>query len=189
MKKIADHTRARNDSNIEYTHYHPLVHSIWKIGPPSNCWIPRHVDTSTDTKVWRCAVPTPLRRLFDYRPPEDWQGTVVPGMRVIVPFGRRSVTAIVVREALDSAIPRDQLRSVSSVLDRHPLYPALYWRYFSGQPTITSTLLVKSCHWVCPPASVRANPSAPLPTPGLLLQSAGEAFLKAHPTTPASKLN
>ena len=81
------------------------------------------MDTSTDTKVWRCAVPTPLRRLFDYRPPEDWQGTVVPGMRVIVPFGRRSVTAIVVREALDSAIPRDQLRSVSSVLDRHPLYP------------------------------------------------------------------
>lgn len=72
--------------------------------------------------IWRCAVPSPLRRHFDYRPPADWQGTVKPGVRVSVPFGKRAVTAVVVSAATESEIDETKLRHVTALLDTAPLY-------------------------------------------------------------------
>ena len=72
--------------------------------------------------IWRCAVPSPLRRHFDYRPPADWQGTVKPGVRVSVPFGKRAVTAVVVSAATESEIDETKLRHVTTLLDTAPLY-------------------------------------------------------------------
>lgn len=67
------------------------------------------------------AVPTPLHLLFDYR----WRNLAppVPGTRVKVPFGRRSVIGIVVLGLAESAYPANKLRAVTEVLDDEALLP------------------------------------------------------------------
>jgi primosomal protein N' (replication factor Y) (superfamily II helicase) len=41
------------------------------------------------------AVPLPIRKLFCYEVPEEWQGSLAPGKRVLVPFGKRLLPAYV----------------------------------------------------------------------------------------------
>ncbi len=75
--------------------------------------------------LYRVAVPSPLRRLFDYLPPEDaGEEPLQPGCRVLVPFGQRRLVGLVVASAPveDRAVAR--LRPVAAVLDDRPLMPA-----------------------------------------------------------------
>lgn len=67
------------------------------------------------------AVPTPLHLLFDYRLKDEQ--VAIPGSRVKVPFGRRSVIGIVVQGLAESAYPANKLRAVSEVLDDDALLP------------------------------------------------------------------
>ena len=53
----------------------------------------------------RIAVPRPLYQTFLYRVPEELQGQVKPGSRVIVPFGRRQLTGWV-DEIVDAPGPK-----------------------------------------------------------------------------------
>ena len=80
--------------------------------------------SSSDTQQFafvQVAVPTPLHQVFDYR----WRGEqpVIPGTRVKVPFGRRSVVGIVVKGLESSAYPANKLRAITDVLDDHALLP------------------------------------------------------------------
>lgn len=73
----------------------------------------------------RVALPTPLRRLFDYLPATGvplqlWQ----PGVRVRVPFGTRQVIGILLQVTDTSDVPADKLRVASELLDHQPLLPA-----------------------------------------------------------------
>lgn len=68
------------------------------------------------------AVPTPLRRLFDYLLPETCEpGEVTPGMRVRVPFGNRDMVGLVVelKDSSDQAI--DKLKPIKEIIDQAPL--------------------------------------------------------------------
>lgn len=67
------------------------------------------------------AIPSPLYGVFDYR----WkQGQpIIPGLRVSVPFGRRSVTGLVVGEISESSVPENKLKSVYKVYDSEPVLP------------------------------------------------------------------
>lgn len=80
--------------------------------------------------ILRVAVPSPLRQLFDYLPPnqaDDSENPVAIGARVKVPFGRRQVVGVVMGTAEGSALPQARLRSASAILDDQPLFsPALY---------------------------------------------------------------
>lgn len=72
----------------------------------------------------RVALPTPLRRLFDYRAPADipvsaWQ----PGVRVKVPFGSREVIGIVLHTTDKTEVPVNKLREIIELLDEKPLLP------------------------------------------------------------------
>ena len=73
---------------------------------------------SAADSVLRVALPVPLPRLFDYRPPADGPGAV--GCRVRVPFGSRSLVGVIVETG-----PPDpglaELREAEAVLDPHPL--------------------------------------------------------------------
>ena len=71
--------------------------------------------------IYRVAIPTPLHRLFDYRPPLD-EASIVPGCRVRVPFGKRDVIGIVISVESESDLPLNKLKPVSEVLDRHPVF-------------------------------------------------------------------
>ena len=72
----------------------------------------------------RIALPSPLRRLFDYRAPTQvsvsaWQ----PGVRVRVPFGRRELVGILVETASTTNVPTNKLKDALAVLDEQPLLP------------------------------------------------------------------
>ena len=61
------------------------------------------------------AVPVPLRQVFDYLHYEP----VEPGVRVLVPFGRRTLVGMVVHGT--PASPSVKLKKVKRVLDREPV--------------------------------------------------------------------
>src|ERR1700685_135013 len=73
--------------------------------------------------IFRVALDTPLRRLFDYLPPSaDGAGpTPAPGMRVRVPFGRQRLVGVIVQVADNSQIPAARLKPILKVLDRVPV--------------------------------------------------------------------
>jgi len=79
-------------------------------------------------RVLGVAVPSPLRRLFDYRPaasapPGGW----APGLRVKVPFGRREVVGVVMECRERSELPLAELKPVSACLDPAPLPADWLW--------------------------------------------------------------
>lgn len=78
--------------------------------------------------ILRLALPSPLRRLFDYLAPAGVSGSdLQPGMRVRVPFGRREMIGILVEVTDHSDVPADKLRPAIAVLDDEaPLPPALF---------------------------------------------------------------
>ena len=72
--------------------------------------------------IIRVAIAAPLRRWFDYRLPENFAGEVHPGVRVRVPFARRSVVGIVVEIATRSTLPSAKLKRIEQVLDTEPVF-------------------------------------------------------------------
>lgn len=72
----------------------------------------------------RIALPSPLRRLFDYRAPAQLPATVwQPGVRVRVPFGRREVIGILVETTSVTNVPANKLKDALELLDQQPLLP------------------------------------------------------------------
>ena len=82
------------------------------------------------------ALPTPLRRLFDYWPVAG-QPWPQPGVRVLVPFGRRQLVGVVMGSTDQSDIEPAKLKAALSYLDTAPLFQSadlrlLHWvaRYY-----------------------------------------------------------
>lgn len=70
----------------------------------------------------RIALPTPLRRLFDYLPPPDIDvQKCKPGVRVIVPFQARKLIGILIQVVSETTVPRNKLKTALSVLDEETL--------------------------------------------------------------------
>ncbi|GAA4358539.1 primosomal protein N' [Kangiella marina] len=71
-------------------------------------------------KVVKLAVPTPLRRTFDYL----YTGAApVTGGRVEVPFGRQSLVATVLSSDTTTDIPLNKLKHIKRIIDSKPLLP------------------------------------------------------------------
>jgi primosomal protein N' (replication factor Y) (superfamily II helicase) len=74
--------------------------------------------------IFRIALPTPLRRLFDYLPPSgETQTAPAIGVRVRVPFGRRELTGILIELTETSDVPLAKLKPALEVLDQAPPLP------------------------------------------------------------------
>lgn len=110
-------------------------------------------------QVFRVAVACPLRRLFDYLPPPGTERPPPPGARVLVPFGPRAMTGVVVETGEGSALPEKRLRPVRAVIDSRPLFP----------PALFGALLRAADYWQHPvgealaaamPAKIREGESA-----------------------------
>ena len=66
----------------------------------------------------RVAIDTPLRRLFDYRAPPDVDpACLVPGKRVLVPFGRRRLVGVLIETASHSDVPAAKLKTAEALID------------------------------------------------------------------------
>lgn len=77
----------------------------------------------------RLAIPSPLRRLFDYLPPEAISPTQLaqlqPGVRCRVSFGRqKEVIGFLIEVANSTDVPADKLKEVESILDDRPFLTA-----------------------------------------------------------------
>ena len=78
--------------------------------------------------ILRLALPSPLRRLFDYLAPAGVaRSALQPGMRLRVSFGRREMIGVLVEVVDHSDVPADKLKPAIAVLDAEaPLPPALF---------------------------------------------------------------
>lgn len=98
----------------------------------------------------RLALPTPLRRLFDYLPPQDVDSaSLMPGIRVSVPFQSRQLVGILVAVVHETTVPYEKLKRAVAVLDHEPIinpdiyqlcaWAADYYHYSLGE-TLASAL-------------------------------------------------
>lgn len=69
--------------------------------------------------VIEVAIPLPLDRTFSYAVPEPLRPSVMQGVRVFVPFGRRKLTGYVLGPA---SAPAGELKEIIGVLDAAPLF-------------------------------------------------------------------
>lgn len=70
------------------------------------------------------ALPTPLRRLFDYLPPQDIDCTaLIPGIRISVPFQARTLVGILMGVTKNSSVPYGKLKSALFIMDESPILP------------------------------------------------------------------
>jgi primosomal protein N' (replication factor Y) (superfamily II helicase) len=82
---------------------------------------------ASPTRIARVAVPSPLRRTFDYLLPPSLaaeHGVLEPGIRLRVPFGSRELTAVLLELDTRSDLPQNKLRPVIEILDLAPVIPA-----------------------------------------------------------------
>ncbi|GMQ90028.1 MAG: primosomal protein N' [Gammaproteobacteria bacterium] len=81
------------------------------------------VSVAAPAKVFRIAVPAPLRQCFDYSVPPRVP-CPAPGVRVRVPFGRRELVGVLIDVLDETPVDRQRLKPVLEVLDRDPVLPA-----------------------------------------------------------------
>jgi primosomal protein N' (replication factor Y) (superfamily II helicase) len=130
--------------------------------------------------ILRVALDTPLRRVFDYLPPANDDGSAMvppPGVRVHVPFGRRQVLGILVEVAEDSPIDLARLKPALEVLDSRPVFDAVtfdllrwaadYYHHPIGEVMAAAL-----------PASLRGGQAAHVPIEVWALTAAGRSELE-----------
>jgi primosomal protein N' (replication factor Y) (superfamily II helicase) len=76
--------------------------------------------------ILQVALDTPLRRIFDYRAPAEdaariAAGTVRPGVRVRVPFGRQRLIGVLVGITTGSQVAETKLKTAIDILDEEPV--------------------------------------------------------------------
>jgi primosomal protein N' (replication factor Y) len=77
------------------------------------------------------ALPTPVRQTFTYSAMSAL-GPFQPGMRVLVPFGRRTMVGIVIRTSDETQYPLHKLKPITDKIDKSP---------------IVTPVLMKLCLW------------------------------------------
>lgn len=75
--------------------------------------------------VLNVAIPSPLRRFFDYLPPDSYSdsASISPGTRVKVPFGNRELIGLIVSTSTETDVPQSKLKAAIDILDNEALLP------------------------------------------------------------------
>jgi hypothetical protein len=71
--------------------------------------------------ILQVALDTPLRRVFDYLPPEELDATPAAGMRVRVPFGRQKLVGVITAVVFQSQVAPSKLRCALEILDERAI--------------------------------------------------------------------
>ena len=75
------------------------------------------------TSYFRIAIPTPLRRYFDYLPPQGFQGKMpAAGIRIRVPFGRQTLIGVLLEIVHATDVPTQKLKAALEILDQQPVF-------------------------------------------------------------------
>jgi len=79
--------------------------------------------------ILQVALPSPLRRLFDYSAPTGARvEDLHVGQRVRVPFGNRQLVGVVARISDTSEVPSEKLKRAVELIDLEPLLPETLWQ-------------------------------------------------------------
>ncbi len=79
-------------------------------------------------------LPVPLPRLFTYQIPSDWINNIEPGMRVVVPFGKKKYYSGVVYSLHDQKPEAYETKEIISILDVTPVVNELqlnFWKWIA----------------------------------------------------------
>lgn len=95
-----------------------------------------------------CAVPVPLKTEFTYSFDDEFMN-VVPGIRVMVPFGKRKTRAYVIEVSDKKPDGKFEIKSIIRVLDRMPIFGESQWKlalwmekfYFSNRGEVLDTMI------------------------------------------------
>ncbi len=85
-------------------------------------------------KYFEVAVSAPIDRALTYGAPDRGSYPLVPGMRVLVPLGRRRITGYILEE-VDTPPEGQRIRKIQEVLDPEPIFPAAqvgFYRWISA---------------------------------------------------------
>jgi primosomal protein N' (replication factor Y) len=118
---------------------------------------------NSDKKFLRIAIPSPLRRAFDYLPvPEENLDNLKPGIRFLVPFGKRHVVGILLGVVDTTEVDPQKLKPSIRRLDSEPVitpgimkicrWAAAYYQYPLGDVLVHAM-----------PALLRTPDKVPLP--------------------------
>lgn len=78
--------------------------------------------TNPENNIIHLALPTPLRRLFDYLPPVGVSPSQLKvGQRLKVPFGGRELIGVIMRISHQSEVPVEKLKPALELLDDNPV--------------------------------------------------------------------
>lgn len=83
---------------------------------------------STKTII-QIAVPTPLRKTFDYLNASSEQCPQI-GTRVAIEFGKKQLTGVVIGHAASSTYPTEKLKTITKTLDNDPLFSVQLMEFF-----------------------------------------------------------
>ena len=116
-------------------------------------------------RVLRVAVPGPIRRWFEYLPPDEAPGArpLTPGMRVKVPFGGSVRTGVVLEAADESEIDAGRLRRIAARLDDDPSVPPSLLRLLVWAADYYHHPIGEVVRTALPVGLRRARPAAPPP--------------------------
>lgn len=80
--------------------------------------------TNDQKTILRMALPTRLRRLFDYLPPQAFDITALkPGIRIKVPFQSRQLVGVLAAVEAHTEVPYGKLKRATEILDAAPIFP------------------------------------------------------------------
>ena len=73
----------------------------------------------------RIAIPSPVRRLFDYlpEPKASLNNSYEPGLRVLVPFGNRQLVGLLISTSSETDVAVNKLKPIIKFLDQSPVLP------------------------------------------------------------------
>ena len=92
--------------------------------------------------ILQVALPSPLRRLFDYRAPAGLRlDDLQVGLRVRVPFGNRQMVGLIAAISEHSSVPAGKLKRADALIDHDLCYPRASGNSVSGPPAIISMVL------------------------------------------------
>jgi len=112
-------------------------------------YAPEQIQVVTTDFFIQVAVPSPLRRTFDYRPPPGCEQTALkPGARVQVPFGNRRLIGLITGTSTSSDFPAVRIKAAYKLIDQDPVlddklmqlyqWAAAYYQFPIGQVLQTS---------------------------------------------------
>ncbi|NOR14268.1 MAG: primosomal protein N', partial [Candidatus Aminicenantes bacterium] len=67
-------------------------------------------------------LPLPLAKSFYYKVPASFRENIDIGSRILVPFGRRTMTGFVIKLRQKKPLPAVELKAIMEVLDPYPVF-------------------------------------------------------------------